>query len=174
MHFDVLRWARVVVDCDGCDTMEDLQVRLREALAAARTAETADRGLIARVTLSGATSLAGTLADSQSQLRDDARAHAGAISPDLWIEKVQVRTSTPVAAVQAELSEDVAALLASAARDGELLEALAQELAPFLVATAAAQPPEEDDMRHAASVGDWSGVAQAAASGLLVRLGRAG
>ncbi len=174
VHFDVLRWARVAVVCDGCDTMDDLQARLREALAAARTAETADRGLVARVTLSGATPLAGMLADSQSQLRDDARAHAGAISPDLWIEKVQVRTSAPVAAAQVELSDNVAALLASAAGDGELQEALAQELAPFLVATAAAQPPEEDDMRHAASVGDWSVVAQAAASSLLVRLGRAG
>jgi DNA repair exonuclease SbcCD nuclease subunit len=174
VHFDVLRWARVIVGCDGCDTMDDLQIRLRDALDAARREETADRGFVVRVILEGATPLAGTLADAQSQLRDDARAHAGAISPDLWIEKVQVRTSPPAAAARAELSDDVVALLASAGDDAELLAALAQELSPFLVATAAAQPPEEDDLRHAASVGDWSGVAEAAASSLLVRLGKAG
>jgi len=174
VHFDVLRWARVAVDCDGCDTMDDLQMRLRDGLAAARTGEDADRGLVVRLILEGATPLAGMLADLHAQLRDDARAHAGAISPELWIEKLQVRTRPPAAAARVELSDDVAALLASAAADEELLSALAAELSAFLVATAAAQPPEEGDLRHAASAGNWSGVADAAAAGLLARLGDAG
>jgi recombinational DNA repair ATPase RecF len=53
----VLRWARVTIDCDGCEALDDLQTRLREDLAAARMVEDADRGIVARVILEGATPL---------------------------------------------------------------------------------------------------------------------
>lgn len=174
VQFDVLRWARVAIDCEGCETMDDLQLRLRDGLARARSDEAADRGLVVRVVLEGTTPLAGAISDSQSQLREDARAHAGAISPELWIEKVQVRTLPPPVQERAEVSADVIALLASAPQDEELLAMLAEELSPFLVATAAAQSPEPDELRHAASSGDWSRVADGAAAVLLGRLGETG
>lgn len=174
VHFDVLRWARVTVDCTGCENMDDFQVRLRDGLVAARRDEAADRGLVVRVVLQGATPLSAALVDAQSQLRDDARAHSTAISPDLWIEKVQVRTVPPESVDGAEFSDEIVALLASAPRDEELLGLLEQELSPFLVATAAAQPPEPDELRHAASSGDWSRIAAAASSVLLGRLGEPG
>ncbi len=174
VHFDVLRWARVAIDCHGCATLDEFQVRLRDGLKAARTNEVADRGLVVRVVLEGATLLSGVLSDSQAQLREDARAHATAISPDLWIEKIQVRTSPPDVDAKIELSDDIAGLLASASEDEELLAMLAAELSPFLVATAAAQPPDQDELRHAASSGDWSRVADAAVAVLMGRLGEAG
>lgn len=171
VHFDVLRWARVAVDCTGCETIDAVQERMRERLASARAAEPSDRGIVARVVLEGATPLADALSDRQAQLRDDARAHAGAIAPDLWIEKLQVRITAPAAAARSEASGDVATLLAVADRDPELLASLEAEFAPFLVATAAAQAPEEEDLRYAASAGDWGRVAAAAAGGLRARLG---
>jgi len=171
VHFDILRWARVTVDCTGCDTLDEVQERLRERLAAARAEQAADRGVVARVVLEGATVLAGTLADRQAQLRDEARAHAGSIAPDLWIEKLQVRATAPEVVTTAALSSDVVALLATADRDPELLAALEAELSPFLVATAAAQSAEDEDLRHAAYEGDWGRVASVAAGGLRSRLG---
>lgn len=174
VHFDVLRWARVAIDCVGCESMDDFQLRLRDGLAAARTGEPTDRGLVVRVVLEGATPLSGALHDAQSQLRDDARAHATAISPDLWIEKVQVRTASPQSAGTAQLSDEIVALLNSGPQDEELVALLEKELSSFLVATAAAQPAEPGELRHAASTGDWSRVADAASSGLLARLGEAG
>lgn len=171
VHFDVLRWARVAVDCTGCETVDAVQERMREGLASTKASEPSDRGIVARVVLEGTTPLADALSDRQAQLRDDARAHAGAIAPDLWIEKLQVRAAAPPPAGRSEASGEVAALLAAADRDPELLAALEAELAPFLVATAAAQPPERDELRQAALAGEWGRVAAAAAGGLRARLG---
>jgi len=170
----VLRWARVPVDCGGCESADAVQARIRDALTAARAEAAADRGLVARIVLEGETMLSDALANRREALRDEARALAAAIAPDLWLEKVSIHTRPPVAAETVELSGDLVAMLAGAGDDPDLADALAAEFAPFLSAVAPALPPEADELRHAAGAGDWRQVAHAAAAALRARLGAAG
>lgn len=172
VDFDVLRWARVVVDCAGCDTVNAVQDRIAAGLSATRAAAEAGRGLVVRVVLEGETLLADALADRHSGLRDEARALAAAIADDLWIEKLSLHTRLPAVAEDAEGSDDLVAMLAGAEHDPALAAALAADLTPFMTAVAAALPPEPDDLRHIAASGEWDRVAAAAASGLRARLGR--
>lgn len=174
VDFDVLRWARVPVDCGACDTVEAVQNRIGAGLSAIRAAEEAGRGLVVRVVLEGETALADILADRHGALRDEARALAGAIAGDLWIEKLSVHTRLPVEADAAGHADDLVAMLAGAEHDPALAEALAADLTPFLTAVAAALPPEPDELRHIAAGGAWDRVAASAAAGLCARLGRAG
>jgi exonuclease SbcD len=173
IDFDVLRWARIVVDCTACETVETVQDRIGASLSAIRAAEEAGRGLVVRVVLEGETVLADTLANRHSTLREEARALAGAIAGDLWIEKLSVHTRLPVKSETAETSDDLVAMLAGAEHDPALAAALATDLTPFMTAVAAALPPEPDELRHSAAAGEWHRVAAAAASGLRARLGRA-
>lgn len=171
--FDVLRWARVPVDCAGCETVELVHGRIRDALVAARAACPADRGLIGRVVLDGDTALSDVLTDRRGALRDEARALATAIGPDLWIEKLTVETLRPVVVDQAEMPDELATMLMGAETDPALAAILAEELTPFLTVVAAALPPEPDDVRHVAVAGEWDRVAATAAAGLRARLAAA-
>ncbi|MGA1797629.1 DNA repair exonuclease [Sphingomonas sp. 4RDLI-65] len=172
VELDVLRWARADVDCSGASDLETIQAGIREALARAQ-AEGDGRPVIARVTLSGETVLAGTLADRATGLRDDARAHAAAISPELWIEKVSIRVTPPQTAT-IEVGDEFLALLGEAPGNADLAAMLAADLAPFLTATAAIGPADADELRHAATEGDWSRLLSAAAVALEARLARGG
>lgn len=174
IDFDVLRWARVVIDCAGCETLESVQDRIGAGLTTARAIEEAGRGMVARVVLKGETVLSDTLADRNGALRDDARALASAIAGDLWIEKLSVHTRRPVAAATSETADDLVAMLAGAENDPALAAALAADLTPFLTAVAAALPPEPGDLRHIAAAGAWDQVAAAAAAGARSRLGQMG
>ncbi|WP_380778828.1 exonuclease SbcCD subunit D [Sphingomonas sp. R86520] len=172
IELDVLRWARAEVDCSTATDLEAVQSGIRDALARAHA--TGDgRPVIARVILHGETALAGTLADRASGLRDDARAHAAAISPDLWIEKLSVRV-TPPRTSTVEVGDEFLALLAEAPGSGELAALLAADLAPFLTTTAAIGPADPDELRHAASAGDWSRLLASAATALEARLAQGG
>lgn len=173
IDLDVLRWARVVVDCTGCDTMDAVQDRIGARLSAIRAAEEAGRGLVVRVVLNGETPCADDLADRVAALREDARALASAVADDLWIEKVSVHTRLPAEAQAIEQSDDLVAMLSGAEQNPALTAALAADLAPFLTAVAAALPPEPDDLRHVAAEGAWDRVVAAATAGLRARLGRA-
>ena len=170
IELDVLRWARVAVDCAGFDTMESVAARIRDTLSGARAATASGRGLIARVILEGETALSEALAERQALLRDETRALAAAIASDLWIEKLTIATQMPFAIVGQGNTGDLGAMLAGAEVDPALAEALATELAPFLTASASAQPPEPDDLRQAATDGAWHKIAAAAAAGLRARL----
>ncbi len=172
VELDVLRWARAEVDCSGAIDPETVQAGIRDALARAQAGGDG-RPVIARVTLNGETVLAGMLADRATGLRDDARAHAAAISPELWIEKVSIRVTLPQTAT-IEVGDEFLALLGEAAGDAELTAMLAADLAPFLTATAAIGPADADELRHAAIEGDWSRLLSAAAVALEARLAHAG
>ena len=173
VELDVLRWARVAVDCTGCATIEAVQERIAAGLFTARAADAGGRGLIARIVLEGETVLADPLADRRGALRDEARALAAAIAPDLWIEKLSVHARAPAGEDEAGSSDDLVAMLAGAHADATLADALAAELTSFLSATAAALPPEADELRHLAGAGDWHRVAAAASAGVRARLGGA-
>lgn len=87
---DVLRWATVEVDAGGTD----VALLTGRIATAVRTAlETADgRPLLARVSLTGATDLHGTLLSDTDQLAAECRAAAIAGGGELWVETVRVGT----------------------------------------------------------------------------------
>lgn len=172
VELDVLRWARVEVDCAGADDIDAVRARIRDAMAQGHAAQAGGRPVVARVILTGETPLAGDLADRDTSLRDDVRALAAAISPELWLEKLSIHATPPVAPpVNAELGDDIAALLTDIAADPDLAAALANDLQEFLSATATALgDAEPDTLRAAADAGDWSRLIDASAAALHARL----
>ena len=86
---DDFRWARVSADFSGCVTREQAMERVQAALQGALDAA-GGRGLAARVTLEGATALHGGLetADLRAEVLNEARQ----LTPNLWIEGVELRT----------------------------------------------------------------------------------
>jgi DNA repair exonuclease SbcCD nuclease subunit len=172
---DVVRWARVEVDCAGAGSLDEVLDRARSALSAVHAAEADGRPMVARVELRGATPLAGALLDRQTRLRDEVRALAAAVSPELWLEKLSNRTTRPPAPSAApDLSDDVHALLREAADSAELRAMLARELAGFLAATPSPQAGGEGGLGEAARSGDWAPLLAAAAQALPARLAQSG
>ena len=116
---DVLRWAVATVDATAIDTVEALVALVRFELdAATRHAE--GRPVIVRVLLEGATPLHAALVADPAGIDAQCRAAAAAVSPDVHVERVKLRT-TPVGTA----SSDLAAL------EGAVRAALAD---PLLVA----------------------------------------
>ena len=173
IELDVIRWARVEVDCSNASADAVLPL-MREALVRAHTGLSAGRPMVARLVLAGETEAAGELQDKASGLRDEARALAAAISAELWIEKVQVRMSPPATQPASEIGEDFVALIAEAPENAALVLALAEDLAPFLSAAhASLGEAEVDELRHAADAGDWPRLVNAATLALQSRLAAA-
>lgn len=153
---DVVRWAPVEVDCAAARTLEEVIEATRVALAGHHARHADNRSLIARVTMTGRTALAGLLHDRQMQLRDEVRALATAIAPDLWIEKVQVTAVPPVITAAPEApADDFLALLAEAATAPDLAEALSRDLQPFLTPAAKAIDDKTEGFAGLAVRGDW-------------------
>jgi DNA repair exonuclease SbcCD nuclease subunit len=125
---DDFRWARVGADVTGCDTQEQALERVQAALQAEFDAAEG-RGLAARVTLAGATSLHGTL--ETQDLRANVLNEARQLGPNLWIEGVELRTR-PLRAALEDRGDALGALarridaLAAAPPDGLLGEWPAQ------------------------------------------------
>ncbi len=87
---DDFRWARVAADVTGCDTEAAALALVQPALEAALDAA-AGRGLAVRVTLEGSTVQHGALA--AAGLKEKILNEARQLSPLLWIEAVELRTS---------------------------------------------------------------------------------
>lgn len=172
---DVVRWMRVPVDCAGTSSLDEVLDRTRSMLSAMHAAQADDRPMVVRVELSGVTTMAGGLLDRQTELRDEVRALAAGISPELWLEKLSNWTEPPPATrLVLDLSDDVNGLLLEAASSAELLASLSQELAGFLAAT----PPPHDSgtggLNRAARDGDWVRLLHAAVAALPARLAQSG
>jgi DNA repair exonuclease SbcCD nuclease subunit len=170
IELDVLRWVRVAVDCTN-KSADDLTALISAPLGEAWHAHAAGMPLIARVALVGMTRDAGAIHDKAATLRDNARAVASAISPDLFIEKVKIEVSAPPPSTDVVIGDDLAALIDQAAGDPALATMIAEDLEPFLLAAhTSVGPPEEDELRHAAGEGDWPVVLKTAALALQSRL----
>lgn len=168
---DAVRWSRVNIDVSGLGSDAELVVRLREALSASWHGESDGRPLMVRLTLSGATALHGALGLRREALREEVRAVAVAVSENLWIEKVVLRTS-PIgdsAATDPTLRDELSALLCQGVEDEGVRRALSDELGEFLAKT----PPDlggEDDLLTALRQGDLAQLLREAASTLDARL----
>ena len=170
VELDVLRWARAEADCTDAADLDDVRSCMRQALASAHA--TGDgRAIITRLVLTGETKLAGLLADQRDTLRNDARALAAAISPELWLEKLSLAVREPVATATAEPAGDFLAILSEAPGSAELAKALADDMTHFMTATAAVAGSEDGELREAAAAGEWAKILAAAAAALGSRLG---
>lgn len=173
VELDVIRWARLEVDCTGA-RMDEIDDLLRSALSGLHGSNASGRPLIARVTLTGETADAGAVRDGAATLRDNVRAIATSISPDLFVEKVRVEVSEP-ARTTAAVGEDLGAMIDEAATDPDLVATITRDLERFILAASTSLgEPEDGELRLSAARGDWAGVLGAASTGLRSRLTREG
>lgn len=171
VELDVIRWARLDVNCAGA-CMDDAEDMLRSALVGVHSANASGRPLIARVTLVGETADAGAFRDRAATLRDDVRAIASSISPDLFVEKVRVEVSEPARTTVA-VGEDLGAMIYGAGADPGLVSAIGRDLERFLIAASSSLgEPDDGELRLAAMRGDWAAVLGAASTALRSRLTR--
>lgn len=171
VDLDVIRWARLDVDCGGAqlDGISDL---IRTELSRLHGANGSGRPLVARVSLLGELADAGSLYDRAAGLRDDVRAIAASISPDLHVEKVKVLVSEP-GNDSVVLGEDLDTLINEGASDPDLMKAIEADLERFMVAAnTALGDPEDGELRLSASQGDWSAILRTASLALRSRLTR--
>jgi DNA repair exonuclease SbcCD nuclease subunit len=170
---DVIRWLRAEVVCEGAEDVEGVHARVRQALAGAYAEGANGRPAVARVVLTGATSLHGVLQDRQGRLRDEVRALALQEASEFWIEKVVVRTMPPTTA-SAPLPglDDLEQLLEEARTSPELATELARNFQLFLTKV----PPdaEPDGLHDAARKEEWVRLLEAGAAALRTRLSASG
>lgn len=169
VELDVVRWARVEVDC-GDATADAVADLVRAELHRAHGANAAGLPLVARVTLVGETADAGALHDRAGPLRDEVRALAAGISPDLFIEKVKVAVSHAASPGKA-MVDGLDPLIDEASADPGLAAALAQDLERFMLAAGTTLGETEDgELRQRAIAGDWPAVLRTASIALRSRL----
>ncbi len=172
VELDVIRWVRLEVDCSGARG-DDVAARIHAELARAHGVNGSGRPLVARVILIGETCDAGALSNRTTSLRDDVRAIATAISPDLFVEKVLVTLSEPARSKTA-IGGDLGTLIDEVAADPGLAKALAADLERFMLsANTALGDPEEGELRFSAAQGVWTAVLSTASAALRSRLTQA-
>lgn len=173
IDLDVIRWARVEVDCGGV-LDADVADLVRAELARLHGSNASGHPLVVRVTLAGETIDAGALYDRAASLRDDVRAIASSISADLFIEKVKVLVTAPVREA-IPVGEDLGALIDEAAIDPALAGVLQANLEKFmLVASTMLGEPEDGELRLSATRGDWPALLSTVSTALRSRLMREG
>jgi len=168
LPLDVVRWARVEVDVSTASDIDAIHGHVREALRAARDTAADERPLMVRLSLVGQTELHGRLQDTTLAMRDDIRSLGAEVSPDLWLEKVEIKTKAQQADANLLEAGDLEALLPEA--DATLTDMLKAEFGQFLAGVTSADP---DGLVHQAAQGDWAAVLDVAASALRARLGGA-
>ena len=163
---DVLRWAQVVVDVDGADSVGDIAARARMALTVAQQ-DTEGRPLIARVILSGTTARHAAMLADPDAIDAECRNAAAAVSGDLHIERVRLDTRMPAALAQAEL--DAVAQLASpflaGLDDAEITDRLLEDFRAIAAqiprVPGRPMPPQTLDELRALAPEAWQMVARA-------------
>jgi len=133
---DVLRWQVLEVDATRLRTLGDVVRAVGRAFEGLIDGA-GDRQLSVRVRITGHTPAHGELFGRQPHLRAEVLGQAAAIGQDrLWVEKVRVETAPPPdrdhLRARSDAVADLAALLAGAPEDTDLLAALVEELRPLV------------------------------------------
>lgn len=167
---DAVRWAQVAVDVADCMSLQESEIRARDALAQAFRDEAEGRPLVVRVTLQGRTNLHGELVQRLAVLREDIRALATGITDLLWVEKVVLSTEMASVAAEGEPDvDDIASLLGQGMADAGLRETLAEDFGQFFGRI----PPElaeESELLSSARSGAFDPILRDAAESLRARL----
>jgi len=134
---DGLRWHLVEVNASAARTLADVVTLVGQAFA--RLLAEVPEGIFvaARVCIQGRSAAHGALFGLALQLREEIVAQAAGQGVDrLWVEKVRLETAPLAAAPQAsehtEALADLAALLAGAPHDADLLQSLQDDLRPLI------------------------------------------
>lgn len=164
---DLVRWDREVVDVSEANGRSDVQAKIREALLLMQ-ARGDDRSLVVRIVLTGCTPLHAELVTDRTNLREEVETIAASISDDLWIEKLEVRTSKPgvVSGMDPSVAGRLEAAIGEAGNDQKLAAALQQALTEVRVKFPAAAHLEglEAELKENAAP-----MAQALAKAILAR-----
>ena len=133
LFVDVLRWASLEIDAEGCHSLSEVVCAIGRELESLVADSLSSIPLAIRVNIFGKTSAHGELFGLESQLRQEILALAVAIGPErLWIEKVKVNTSDADdgAAIKsrADALSDLQVLLEAAETDPDFLKSLQNEL----------------------------------------------
>lgn len=91
---DVIRWSVEELDVSGVEDLPALYGRTRDKLDRAFSAADG-RGLALRLRLTGETKLHSELVARRTALREEIETTAANVSPELWIEKLELRTELP-------------------------------------------------------------------------------
>lgn len=143
---DVVRWARVAVDCTDLASESAVHDAIGLALRDAMDETLGDRLLVARLALSGATPLHARLAANSGALRIHAQQIAEMLPGAPAIEKIVLTTTLPVEGYpQPQLGDDLSRLLEEALADPLLLDEIEADLAPFLATLPAVSETDEGD-----------------------------
>jgi DNA repair exonuclease SbcCD nuclease subunit len=94
---DVIRWAVETLDISGFDDRKYLLPAIRSRVDAAHGA-TDGRALAIRLRLAGATPLHADLVTGAAELREDVDTLVAGIAADIWLEKLEIRTTPPILA----------------------------------------------------------------------------
>ncbi len=134
---DVLRWHRLEVDVAPAQTLAEASRLVGAALDALITADSSALPMAIRVSLHGRSEAHGELFGLERQLRAEVLAQAAAIAGErVWIEKVVVETepreSADARAARGDAVADLQAILATAADDDTLIDALRADFAELL------------------------------------------
>lgn len=133
---DEARWHEIEVDLGDAEEIAVLLARIEDALAGlARSAE--HRSVALRVRLVGATPLYARLHAERGAIVDEIQAASQRVSPDIWLEKVEYRVTSPRVEHAASGLAEWEAMLAEAA-SGQGIEA---EAARLIEEIAAKLPP---------------------------------
>lgn len=164
---DVVRWALAEVDITLADDPGEAYDAVRSRLVE-RMGEADGRPLMTRVRLTGQSSLHSTFADDRRALREGVRAVAMAISDQLWIEKVELASRLPAAALAA--GDEFEGVLAALADDPALAADLARDLSDFLAKVPGDLEADLPCLTEARA-GRFSPLLEDAAAALKARLG---
>ena len=159
MTLDVVRWAELVVDIEGVDTIDALERRVREEVdGAAEGSE--DRALVCRVRLAGRGALHTELRreGATEQLLERLRERLAGREPFIWVQRLIAETHPEVDLEDRMRREDLLAEVLTVAREyqaeaGALNrlyeEALGELWSNARVEKAQLEPPSEEDVAAA-------------------------
>ena len=163
---DVLRWAALEVDVTGADVMT-LTGRIADAVGSALAAA-ADRPVLARMTLTGATNLHGTLQGDTDRLAAECRNAAIEADGALFVESVRIRTR-PVPLAEDDVLAPLRAAFAAGLDDPAVVTSLLEDLAALrqklpAPARAGLELPDDEDGLRTIAAEAWQIAADALAA----------
>ena len=152
LPLDGARWAQIRLDVAGLEDEGAIHQAVRSALFAAH-AEAGGLALAVRLTLTGETREQPQLRARLDQMEADARAIAGEVAHDCWVERLRLETWAPATPLAAEDdASDVASLLAACADDPEFRDEIA-----LMARTLADKAPRElQDHWTSLSPAEWA------------------